>query len=978
MNDQTWVLCTIAMRRIWNEQPMGEHLLLDPHARRMELDEQVVAGRGGVVASDQPREPGELLAIDGATAGRESAVRGDVHVPRLDSRVDAPLEASQDQDAGTIEIAGMADRQAGSGAHAQQHYDRPARLSAREHDQLASRIGALDVVEERRLVLDHGDALGGELDERGIAQLRERQRSRIAEQCVSSDMVEADIAARVDERAEHVGQNAGGVAQQAADLERGGEGSRLRGGPHRGDVGLGRRIVGDQRLGEPARAVAAGEERLAVAEHARGEVRDPDRRGQLEQRVERADDVGDDRRGTGDLAAGGELPGLAGARLGGGTLVGEKRARDGVARRRKRRELAPQGVLVGGELGARIAGNAGESGVERSVELDTGGDGAREIDAGPRRRDRRNGARGEQRAQRGDDRGVSIDRDGPRQSAVALAAVEDRVESGARAGRGRDGGADRIDEVHEPDDIAAARQLIAADPAARRAAFESGLAPLLAHGLAGRVAAVLTAERSPWYLTILYALLLFRRDHELEPLHEDVFSQVAAAMQHLGDYDAALFAQDIEQLVRWAAIDRITEAHKLRNYRDNRRERYRYRLGSDTVALLEWLEARLAARLDGRVGDSRDRLADVVGNLRELKRVLDAWRDGARDGDAARRALYLLEAIGDAIDDVGTELLAFRGEMLAFASRPYELAALRAILAWLERYVGLYVRRIEELRADIETRFRELAAPRYKSALDECRTAVSEERAAAPRALRGATISVPADHSAAHAAFFAPTGMLAALCSRIDESARAVVLKMQRHLRELERRNARLADLRAAIRQIARGDEADARLADLVTGLVASAHGRFDRRASSAVERAAPPMPRGHTRATPASARKPIARKRDGIEAIRTLAQLRRAALGAWLAEVLDGRERAQLSACVVAGDETPRRWLDVARAQRLRGGKELAAIGFSIADAPGEAVIGDAVTGIAAPDCWIVRREPLPASNASDEQPRSSERRRS
>jgi hypothetical protein len=492
------------------------------------------------------------------------------------------------------------------------------------------------------------------------------------------------------------------------------------------------------------------------------------------------------------------------------------------------------------------------------------------------------------------------------------------------------------------------------------------------------VAAVLTADRSPWYLTILYALLLFRRDHELEPLHEDVFSRVAGPMHHLGDYDGALFAQDVEQLVRWEAIDRITEAHKLRSYRDNRRERFRYRLTGDTVALLEWLEARLAARLDGRVGDSRDRLADVVGNLRELKRVLDGWRDGARDGDVARRALYLIEAIGDAIDDVGTELLAFRGEMLAFASRPYELAALRTILAWLERYVGLYVRRIEELRADIETRFRELAARRYRTALDECRAMIAEERAASPRALRGSSIGVPADHSTAHAAFFAPKGMLAALSSRIDESARAVVLKMQRHLRELERRNARLADLRAAIGQVARGRGSDPRFAELVTGLVASAHARLDRRESSAAQRALPPMPRGHSRATPASARKPLARKRDGIEAVRTLAERRRAALGAWLDEVLGGSERVQLSACALAGDETPRRWLDVARAQRLRAGKELAAIGFALADAPGEAVVGDAVVGLAAPDCWIARRDPPPASSASEAQRDSSERRQS
>ena len=71
-------------------------------------------------------------------------------------------------------------------------------------------------------------------------------------------------------------------------------------------------------------------------------------------------------------------------------------------------------------------------------------------------------------------------------------------------------------------------RLVASEPGARAAAFADGCAPALAGGLDGRIAAAITAERAPWYLTILYALLLFRRDHELEPLHEDLFARVRA------------------------------------------------------------------------------------------------------------------------------------------------------------------------------------------------------------------------------------------------------------------------------------------------------------------------------------------------------------------------------------------------------------------------------------------------------------------
>jgi hypothetical protein len=238
---------------------------------------------------------------------------------------------------------------------------------------------------------------------------------------------------------------------------------------------------------------------------------------------------------------------------------------------------------------------------------------------------------------------------------------------------------------------------------------------VLARGLDGRIGAAITAERAPWYLTILYGLLLFRRDHELEPLHEDVQARVTDAVSGLGPYDAAVFAQDVAQLADWKAIGGSPRP-AARSYRDNRRERFRYRLTDDAVALLEWLEARLAAKLAGRVGDSRDRLADVVGHLREVRRVLDDWRAGQRGPDQARRVLYLIEAAGDALDDVSTELLAFRAEMLAFASRPYDVGSLRAILSWLERYVAVYLRRLEELRTEISSRLQELEVPRRRAA----------------------------------------------------------------------------------------------------------------------------------------------------------------------------------------------------------------------------------------------------------------------
>lgn len=937
---------------------MREHLLLDPDAGDMELAEELVARSAGGVDGEQTGDAGAFVRVDGPAGYSEAAVGGGVHVPGLDGDVGATRQAPEDEDAGAIEVAGVTDVESGRRAHAQQHDDGPGGLATGEDHQLTARVGALEVIEEGRLILEDRDAAGGQLHEPGAAELGGGERTGIAEHGMAGNMVERRraVGAGVHQRAEGVYQDAGVVAQEAPDLERRGRRGQRRGRLHGGDLGLGRRIVEQQGGAEPASALAAGKQRLAVTEDARGEVRDADRVAQLEHGGEREGDVGDDGDRRDDTDPFGELPGVAGGR--GRELGGEEITRRVVRRRRDGAEGRPKGVAAGELFTAGVTRNASEGGVQKVVERMAGDDVAQD-QPGPERRQRRDRPRREQGAQSIDRDRVGVDRQRGRHAPGALAMVEQRVEGGTGAGGGGDGVPDGLDEnvaLHDAQDTAAARRLTASQPGERAAAFADGCAPVLARGLDGRIGAAITAERAPWYLTILYGMLLFRRDHELEPLHEDVQARVAAAAAGLGPYDAAGFAQDVEQLVEWKALERLTEAHKLRNYRDNRRDRFRYRLTDDAVALLEWLEARLAAKLAGRVGDSRDRLADVLGHLREVRRVLDDWRSGERGPDQARRALYLIEAVGDALDDVGTELLTFRAEMLGFASRPYDLGSLRTILAWLERYVTVYLRRLEELRGEIATRLDELAVPRRQAALAECHAAVVEERAASPRALRGAAVLAPGDRLVAHGAFFAATGMLAVLCARIDESARAVVVKMQRHLRELERRSARLEDVRAAIRLVAAGAATDPRYARLAGGLVASAHLRMDRGPAWSGQPAAPPLPRRHVRTAPAAATQPLARKRGSLAAVKELTARRQALLGAWLDGVTGSGGRTRLSDLGLRSADAPRRWLDVARARHLGGGRVLEVIGFRMEPAGGEAALGDERCGLAAPDCWIER----------------------
>lgn len=493
-------------------------------------------------------------------------------------------------------------------------------------------------------------------------------------------------------------------------------------------------------------------------------------------------------------------------------------------------------------------------------------------------------------------------------------------------------------------------------------ALRAGHAAVLTAAFAGRVPHVLSADRAGTYLTLLYGLLLLRRGHELEPLHDDLFREVEPGLTVLeADYSADSFAHDLQMLEQWGCVARRTEALKIRGYKDIRRERFRYRLSDGAVAMLEWLEGRLAARLEGRVIDSRDLLTDVLGQLRELKRVLDRYRKDERTDEVARRAVYLLTAVDEAAHALTEELLTFRGTMLAFIGQGYDVAALREILGWLERYVSVYLRRIEELRTDIDARLSTLEKPRYRVALVECRALLAAERAQTPSGLRGpGTLRDTNDLLDAQRPFFAEAGRLSELCARIDGSGLEVLRKMHRHLRELERRSARLAELRAVIRRAAELDEARTpELARFVGRLVASGHGHFARRRPPADARERPPMPRGKTAATPTrERRRPLRKKRGSPEEARALRAALLQALGAWIDdELLGGRDEGVLSELRPTAKDAPRRWLDVARARHLARGRPLARLGLTIEARKGRAELGDDEVGLDAPDC-LVRRQ--------------------
>jgi hypothetical protein len=70
------------------------------------------------------------------------------------------------------------------------------------------------------------------------------------------------------------------------------------------------------------------------------------------------------------------------------------------------------------------------------------------------------------------------------------------------------------------------------------------------------VAAVLVAERAAHYINVLYALQSLRRNHELEPRHEELYARVAGRSGRWAATTPEVFAADLEA-IRTVAIERI-------------------------------------------------------------------------------------------------------------------------------------------------------------------------------------------------------------------------------------------------------------------------------------------------------------------------------------------------------------------------------------------------------------------------------------
>ena len=352
---------------------------------------------------------------------------------------------------------------------------------------------------------------------------------------------------------------------------------------------------------------------------------------------------------------------------------------------------------------------------------------------------------------------------------------------------------------------------------------------------------LLLSERAVHYVTILAALLAFRREHELEPLHDDLYAAVRPGLDN-GAYTHDAFNQDIRQLLLWNLVTDRLEKERLRGYKDTRRRKFRYRLTDESAAFLLWLEARRRDDLEPNDADTRDLLSELISTLRETVRLFNKTGLESLDYETARGVFYRLARMSALTDDASNALGDFNIRLLGFAASRYDAPAARVILGELERFLKQFLNRIHTLRTEISPEISKLRQARFSARWQACLERMEEESRATSHLMR-TRLPHPERTLAGLAAFYAAEGTLEQLCARVNTAALQVWRKLYTHLRELERRSHRLEDLHTRVSEIARLSP-DTVPADYLRGLLAPARMIGDMHFWDENEKAIPPQPR--------------------------------------------------------------------------------------------------------------------------------------
>ena len=472
-------------------------------------------------------------------------------------------------------------------------------------------------------------------------------------------------------------------------------------------------------------------------------------------------------------------------------------------------------------------------------------------------------------------------------------------------------------------------------------AYEEGAAADLLLRRNRNLGNILLAERAVFYVNILYRLLMFRRDYELEPLYEDIFLAVRPAQQageETAEYDHDHFRADLAQLTEWGLVTCRIEVERLRGYRDTRRRKFRYRLTRECLHFLEWLEEAAQTENERTEQDARDVLEEISVSLGELTRLLARMNAERTEVDDCRRILYRLDRLNALTTEVTMRLGDFNALLLSFVSHQYTIQEAHHVLSGLEDFVEHFLRHIHELRGLILDKIEPLRRDNAAAKISLAIVRLEEERQRSPHLLRRTgEFRRPELIPEKLWTFFREDGKIDGLTRRIHDSSIKVWRKLHAHLRELERRNTRIEDIRQRLVELAALPE-DAPPLAFMRELLAPAVYVADPNYWDDYEKADPPRPRRRTRVEREPPNAPLRPKSRGSGPVISLEQARLERLSAWVADVL-GRitepEGRRLSQGDFTKAEDFQRIMELSKAGLLGNGRRLRRVGYGMTPDP-------------------------------------------
>lgn len=443
------------------------------------------------------------------------------------------------------------------------------------------------------------------------------------------------------------------------------------------------------------------------------------------------------------------------------------------------------------------------------------------------------------------------------------------------------------------------------------------------------------SERALYYCQIAYRMLLFRREHELEPLHEDLYRAVRAAQESISGepYLTEHYTNDINNLYDWKFITVRLEKERIRGYKDTRRTKFRYGLTDETIRFLVWLEERLLDDIEEHISDARDLLEEVAGTIKELARFLRSLQSQERspDENESRRILYQINKLDQLSRDVSSTLSEFNARLLGFLICDYNVEALRGLLNSLNMYVEKYMIRIGSLRETLLPDLKKINSAKSRERIVLAKSILDKERLSAPREFRVRSESAdPLEIPLILLRFYKNGGILDTICHRINESALRVWRRMSTHLKELERKSHRIEDLRERMKELSEKPP-EYVPSEWLQRLLSWGHFRGDMHPWNDHEKADPPRPRRSSwkhRKSPALF---LEQKSHGDGPMQSMEQTRLNLLKNWIEmRILQGDTWNFSDGPFDALSDFPK-VMELARAGLLGNGKKLKSIDFAL-----------------------------------------------